>query len=488
MKKISVFVLTLCVAWISFAGTIYVNNATGNDKNNGSAAAPVASIWQALKMVKKSGVIEVANTGKVYQSPYPGPEGKQMNVLVGGTAEKPLEIRGNGAVISGLSVIPADKWSATAEKGIYALPFWPMSNFYKGMPNSKYNFWPDTSAKIWWVNGKAAPNCKDLASLKKTPGGFWWNKAKKQVWFALPEGKKLGDLKIELPANSGFYIIAPYVVIRDFYCIFSWNDGFDTAGLGYDGIYRNCVAINNCGQGFSCHATGSTLYEDCAAIGCNSSGSCDVDQSFSRYIRCIFLNNTFEAGIHTQHESLHYYGDCIIAGNIPDEQIWIFGNSSLHFYNCLIEGTADKDILTHKQNSGNISFRNCTIRGGKRILALKKTGWATAAFQHCLLGGTARELFVTEPNTYNRLKLKENVYFDVSSLIFKGTRYTQKNVKAYNKAHKADASSVWLDKEPQGVFRVNKRIVGAHLPGKVLKRYEQLKKIRATAAGIQFEK
>jgi hypothetical protein len=483
MKKLLLFAVLIMSA-MTFAQTLYVDNVRGNDRNDGSKEKPLASIWRALELVKKSGCIEVVNTGKPYQTPYYGHTGRQMNVKVGGTAEKPLEIRGNGSVISGLSVIPENKWSKTQEKNIVSLPFWPMSNQFK---SAKENFWPDTSAKIWWVDGKAAPNCKDLENLKKTPGGFWWNKAQRKVMFHLPENKKLADLKIELPANSGFYILAPHVIIRDFYCIFSWNDGFDTAGLGYDGIYRNCIAVNNCGQGFSCHAVGSTLYEDCAAVRCNSSGTCDVDQSYSRYMRCIFLDNTYEAGVHTRHYSQHYYGDCIIAGNIPFEQLWVFDASSQNFYNCLIEGTAGWDVARFKQNSGAITFRNCTIRGGKRVFNLKKQGSAHISFQNCILGGTEVDVFYSEPGTGNRIKLKENAYWG-KPVVFNGVFYFGKKFEEYKKNNKADNVSVWLEKEPTGVCRVNGRLTGAYLPGSVLKRYEKLKKIYATPSGIHFKK
>ena len=472
----------------SHAGIIYVNNATGNDKNSGTKAAPVASIRQALKLVKKSGIIEVVNTGKVYQSPYPGPDGSLLNVNTGGTPEKPLEIRGNGSVITGLAVIPASKWRFDEKKGVYTLPFWPMSNLYKRMPDSTHNFWPDTSAKIWWLNGKAAPNCKSLETLKKTPGAFWWNKAEKQVCFNLPRGKKLAEQKIELPANAGFYITAPYVLIRDFYYIFSWNDGFDSAGLGHDGTYRNCIAINNCGQGFSCHATGSTLYEDCAAIGCNSSGSCDVDQSFSRYMRCIFLNNTFEGGIHSNYNSQHYYGSCIIAGNFPFEQLWISRSSSQHYFNCLIEGMPGQDILSFRHNTGTASFRNCTIKGGKTFFTLVKNGSSSVAFQSCILGGSQDKLFIAEPGTQSRLQNWDNVYFDIPGLVFKGKTYTKKEFSTYKKANPQDRNSLWLEKEPVSPCTVNKKAAGANLPESLLTRYEKLKKLRASAAGIYFEK
>ncbi|MBR7105222.1 MAG: right-handed parallel beta-helix repeat-containing protein [Lentisphaeria bacterium] len=479
---ISALLLIFCGSLMS--GTIYVNNVKGSDKNPGTRQAPVASIWRALNLVQKSGVIDVANTGKSYQTPYYGPFGRQMNVLKGGTAEKPLEIRGNGAVITGLSVIPAAKWSKTSDKNILSLPFWPMSNKYKG---AKTNYWPDTSAQIWWVDGKAAPNCKNKETLLKTPGGFWWNKAEKKVLFHLPENKKLADLKIELPANSGFYIIAPYVIIRDFYCIFSWNDGFDTAGLGYDGIYRNCIALNNCGQGFSCHGTGSTLYEDCAAIGCNSSGSCDVDQSYSRYIRCIFYKNTYEAGIYSRNNSQHYYGSCIIAGNIPFEQLWSYDNSSMHFYNCLIEGTPGRDVLAFSGNAGTVSFRNCTITGGKSLFSLKNGGHSSAAFQNCIIGGTEKALFTAPKGTAGQLHLVNNVFFDIKSLVYDGKNITEKEFPHWVRSRKND-HSLLLAKKPEGILRINKRITGAHLPADIIKRFEKLKKLRANAAGIYFEK
>ena len=63
MKRILLCAVLIFAAFCQ-AQTVYVNNVKGDDKNDGSKDKPVASIWQALKMVKKSGVIDVANTGK----------------------------------------------------------------------------------------------------------------------------------------------------------------------------------------------------------------------------------------------------------------------------------------------------------------------------------------------------------------------------------------------------------------------------------------
>ena len=86
--------------------------------------------------------------------------------------------------------------------------------------------------------------------------------------------------------------------------------------------YRNCVAIDNCGQGFSCHGTSVVLYEDCVAVRCASSGSCDVHWSNSSYARCVFMNNVFEGGVAANDHSAHTYSSCLVVHNRPFEQVW----------------------------------------------------------------------------------------------------------------------------------------------------------------------
>lgn len=477
-----------CIITSVFAKTVYVDNVRGNDSNPGTKARPVATIDKGLALLKRSDCLEVINTGKPYQRPYRGVTGRTHSVRHGGTLEKPMVINGNGAVVTGLAIIPADKWKK--EGDFHTLFFWPMSNMYKNY--KKQNYWVDKT-RIWWVNGKAAPNCKSLEELKKTPGGFWWNKAQKKVLFHLPAGKKLADLKIELPANSGFSFYDSHVIIKNFYVTHSWNDGFDSSGSNYKGIYKNCIAVENCGQGFSCHGTGQTYYEDCAAIRCASSGSCDVHWSYSRYNRCIFYENTFEAGVYTVDEGQHSYSDCIIAANGPFEQIWQKVSSSMHFSNCLILGTPGKNVLLMEH--GIVTFRNCTIRGGKGLCSVPGGGPGQLFVDSCVISDMEKYAIMMYGTAPQRTQTRGNLYLNTPGINLKGKLYKEANWQEFVALMKRrERTSRIIDGKtaPAGLKLKNRYgtpiYPGARLPESVLKRFEQLKKIRVSPAGVSFDK
>ena len=487
MKFFLLQIIALLFTATLFAKTVYVDNVKGNDANPGSKEQPVATIQKGLSLLKTSDSLEVINTGKPYQRPYPGLNAPAYTVSAGGTLENPVVINGNGAVVTGLAVIPENKWKKDGD--FYSLPFWPMSNLYKIA--KEQNYWLD-KPQIWWVDGKAAPNCKNQEELSKTPGGFWWNKAEKKVLFHLPAGKKLSDLKIELPANSGFYIQSSHAIVKNFYVTHSVNDGFDTAGTNYIATYKNCVAVDNCGQGFSCHGTGRTYFEDCAAIRCASSGTCDVHWSASHYNRCIFYQNAYEAGVYTVDEGLHSYSDCIIANNEPFEQIWQISNSAQHFSNCLILGTPGKDIL--KMQHGIVTFRRCTILGGNGFCRVPSSGSGQIAIDSCVISGMEKYLFVLNGSAMTRTLLRGNLYLNNKGISVDGKVYQESNWKEFLEAAKRrEKDSLFLDGKtaPENLKLKNRYgtpvIPGAKLPESVLKRFEEIKKIKATPAGISFE-
>ena len=161
---------------------IYVDNIRGNDTYDGSRERPFASLEKACRQVRTSGRIEVVNTGKPYQMPYDGPGRHGLRLRTGGTPDAPLVVEGNGAEISCLAVIPATAWTREEER-IYSLPFDPMSNMFRRDRTKDY--WLD-GTPIWFVDGRPAPNLHDRKTLKKTPGGFWWNKKERKVLYHLP--------------------------------------------------------------------------------------------------------------------------------------------------------------------------------------------------------------------------------------------------------------------------------------------------------------
>lgn len=460
------------------AMTIYVDNVKGSDENSGEKNSPVASIERGLALLKPSGRMEVtANPGKPYTRPYPGPIGKKFSIRVGGTAEKPVIINGNGAIFSGLSVIPPDCWKRESER-IVSLPFWPMSNQYRRY--DKQDFWmPDLQA--WFVNGLSAPNRESRMEMESTPGSFWWSRKEKKVYFHLPEGKTLESLRIELPANAGFYITRDYVTVKNFAVIHSWNDGFDTAESPRRAVFSNCIAIDNCGQAFSCHGTGEAFYEDCIAIRCGSSGACNVDSSLAIYSRCIFYNNVSEAGVFNSDRADSRFYDCLLLDNHPFEQATLHRNASFSFFNCVLRSDR-KDRAVCTLNAGRLLLQNCTVIGGRSLIRFLDETRGFFHMENCLVGEQKEYLFSVSDNA-DRLSLRNNGDFSTPGIQLRG--------KTARELLSGDTGSAWItlpDTRRHGVPPAKPRSSGkqrgACLPAQVWKRFEQYKNASATTSGI----
>lgn len=489
MKHIAGILALFAAAGLT-AATVHVDNVKGDDANDGSAERPVASIERGLALLKRSDRLEVApNGGKPYRRPYPGAVGRSLDIRLGGTAEQPMVIDGNGAVISGLSAVPADRWKE-AGNGVYELPFWPMSNMYKHY--AKQDYWLPES-RIFFVDGKAAANCLTRAEMEKTPGGFWWSRRQRKLFFRPPEGKTIAELTVELPANAGFYVLADHVRVENFTVILSWNDGFDAAGDPRGVHYRNCVAIDNCGQGFSCHGTSVVLYEDCVAVRCASSGSCDVHWSNSSYARCVFMNNVFEGGVAANDHSAHTYSSCLVVHNRPFEQVWQNNDSRMFFDNCVIIGNGDAVPLMFLRH-GSASFRQCTLLNAGILNRGAEDNRGTLSIEHSLIGGMGTALMDIPARMEKRVMLSGNLYFGD-----RGFRVAGKQLLPGEAPGSFDVNSQWYDGKPAGrleaelpraVRRKNaageERRVGAALPESVWRSYAKYLHVETSPAGVSF--
>ena len=89
--------------------TVYVNNLAGSDKFDGSRetvsgdAGPVATLARGTSLLKPSGRLVIQNTGKPYR-------GEVKLIDLGGTADQPLIVDGNGAVIEGIGLTKPSDW------------------------------------------------------------------------------------------------------------------------------------------------------------------------------------------------------------------------------------------------------------------------------------------------------------------------------------------------------------------------------------------
>ncbi|MDD4870645.1 MAG: right-handed parallel beta-helix repeat-containing protein [Kiritimatiellae bacterium] len=477
--------------------TLYVNNVTGNDNFDGlksepdtdGKTGPFATIGKAFASVCTSDHIEIANTGRPYK-------GRNGLVKAGGTADKPLLVNGNGALISGLDRVPKEKWN-TIRKGIVATKFWPMSNMLKGYEPIQY--WIGTP-QIWWLDGKPAPNCTNEEELNRTKGGFYWNKPQRQLWVHLPAGKTLDDVIIQIPVHgTAICISTDFVTVRNLRAMFSWNDGFDMHGRGKNTVFQHCIATDNCGQGFSVHDTNVALYEDCLAERNASSGSCDVNECHSVYRRCVFVNNSFEAGVYANEKSHHTYEDCLIVGNLPFEQIWQRHFSSMNFLNCVIAGVPRKPNGLILLENGMVHFRECTFADALFVFRLSEQQGASVSIVNSILTRCSEPFLTISPAITSRIRMHNNVYFAGTGIKLGERVFGQNDWGEYQKISRLEQDSIWQDPKLGGEFNVNMQPdspvlalrqkkpftrIGAVLPDSVWDLYNKTRGDVATPNGI----
>lgn len=435
--------LSLAATYHVSATTLYVDNEKGNDSLNGLAkeagkdgkSGPFATIGKAFKTVNTSDRIEIANTGKPY---------REILTLqkAGGTKEKPLVIEGNNALITGLDVVPPEKWTLVKDN-IYSTEFYPMSNMLKGYKPIQH--WIGRP-QIWWIDGKAAKNCTGEDELKNTVNGFYWNKPLKQLWVNLPEGKKPADFKIEIPVHgTSMCINTDWVVVQNLRSKYSWNDGFDTHGVKLNGrniVFKNCVGTDNCGQGFSVHDDTTAYYEDCHAFRDASSGICNVNRCISMYRNCVLADNTFEAGVYTTETVEIILENCIIAGNKPFEQIWQRGKSKMFFINCVIIGTKDANGLVSAQD-GAVFFSQCTFLDGANVCKVPASAKADITIINSIMARCPDFLDIPA-RAEGKIVLANNIYWDGKGNTLNGKKYDASNWEEYL-ASGAEKSSKWIN-------------------------------------------
>lgn len=464
---------------------LYVNNLLGNDSFDGLSEkvtgngrnGPLATIGKAFDIAQASDCIEIANTGRVYA-------GGNYLKKAGGTPEKPLVVDGHGAVISGLVIIPHEKWQNVKED-IIETDFCPSSNMLRS--DSRYTTWPG-APQIWWMDGKTAPNCTSMDELLKTKGGFYWNKAEKKVLVHLPDGKNKEDVKIELPFyDTAIVIYTDYVVVKNLEAVLLKDDGFDTQGAGKNIVFKNCKSVGICDQGFSCHYTSTVTFEDCVARRCSGSGSCDVNYCTTIYRKCVFAGNTFEFGVYASEYSQHLYESCLIIMNEPFEQIWQRGNSSMIFINCVIIGKKGNSQNILKMQNGKVVFMQCTILDASSLAVIPANSTGKLEISNCIVGRMEKPfLSIPGGTSPGCISLEYNVYFGTPGIDFSGILYKEKNWMEFESKGR-DRFSKWLDPELEGNLKAlipgdsqlrtagkiygSARCIGAVLPESVWKLY-----------------
>lgn len=238
-------------------GTYYVDNRTGDDANDGrSREHALRTLARAARMLGPGDVLEIA-PGEPYR--------ESLVIDSDGTAERPVVIHGNGAVITGLEPIPNDSWKPVGD-----------------------GVWFSANDACW---GSLKPRLVDGAGREVE---FKWDKA--GVTCRTSDGQRPKDLygyfresgvKIEDHSN----IVVENITAERFA-----NDGFNIHGTCSNIVFRNIEARWNGDDGFSVHERSQTSVRG-GRFHCNGDGIADVHISQTSYEDVVVESNeTFGVG------------------------------------------------------------------------------------------------------------------------------------------------------------------------------------------------
>lgn len=227
MQKLTAILLALA-ATLS-AKTVFVNNQTGADNNDGlSREKPLATLAKAAPLLAPGDVLDIA-PGKTYH--------ESLVMSVNGTPSQPIVIEGNGAVLSGLEPVPAQGWQDLGN-GLFLNP----NKRYSGALRPRV--FNERSEMI-------SISEKNPAKLK--PGQALWNE--KGIYMLTADGQSPANLPLFgfFKESGVIFTGQSYITVNNLTCENFANDGFNVHGYCRGLIFRNITARWNGDDGFSIH-------------------------------------------------------------------------------------------------------------------------------------------------------------------------------------------------------------------------------------------
>lgn len=294
------------------------------------------------------------------------------------------------------------------------------------------------------MDGQAAPNAKSREELAKTAGGFYWNKGEHRLYFKPATGKRLENLRVEIPMRGTGIAVhgCDYVVVQNFRSVHSLNDGVGT-GACRGVVFRKIDGSDNCDQGFSAHHGAVNIIEDCRFERNAGSGICDVGNSVTIFRRCLIAQNTFESGAYFLNEGFHILEDCAIFENDDGPQVLVSGDGWVQLHNCVVCGKPGNATPLIQSTNGNIKLDHCTIADGAVGVQLAPAK-GVLQVTNCLFTRCSQALVVVPQGAGTRF-ISDHNGWHLGVLDFNGVRYTVQTWPDYQKASRRDTHSLTAD-------------------------------------------
>jgi hypothetical protein len=213
------------------AGSVFVNNQTGDDARGGaSAEQAVRSLQRAVLLCQAGDTLQLANTGEpYYESLALGSKG--------GAPTAPIIVAGHGATLSGLRPIPPEAWEPKTDGLIFHA-----TRLRQQVPAAR----PFLVRQGTMVPRRRKP--EDVGVEESC-----WNDD--GVYFRMAPGKTVADYQLGgTMLLSGVALAGgSYIEVRDLVCENFANDGFNVHGSCQGLVFRNIVSRWNGDDGFSVH-------------------------------------------------------------------------------------------------------------------------------------------------------------------------------------------------------------------------------------------
>ena len=270
------FLLALCVLvpFLAVGTEFHVNNQTGSDAADGlSPEKAFATLARATKELRAGDVLVIA-PGKTY--------GESLVLKRGGTADRPIVIHGNGAIVSGLTPIPKDAWIDKGN-GLFL--------------SANKSCWGALRPRVFLGEDRmlsvVCGHYKNVKPESLKPMEAIWNG--EGIWFRAEAGKSAADYDLRgtyaTGGHSGVMIEScDYITIEGVTAQCFPNDGFNVHGSCHGLIFRNIVSRWNGDDGFSVHEdVQANVYH--ANLHHNDFGIQDINASQTSFFGCTIVSN-----------------------------------------------------------------------------------------------------------------------------------------------------------------------------------------------------
>jgi hypothetical protein len=355
-KKTVLAALALISVFGLRAADYYADSALGSDGNDGlSPERAFRTLEKATRLLKAGDTLHL-KAGAVFN--------ERLYFHSSGSAFKPIRVKGNGAVISGLKRVSDSGWRN--EGG----DLWLSTNKM---------FWGACRPRVWdrelkMISVEIGDAAFSDPRLLKAGQAAWNGRG---IWFRCDPGRKPQDY-----ALSGSYLVSGvevvnkhHWVVEDLTAEYFTNDGFNVHGVCRGLYFLNIAARRNGDDGFSIHGDEFAAVHNLHTSE-NDFGVSDISRSQSTFCGLVAVSNRL-CGVDF-HGGMRIVRDGIVKDN---------GNCEISV-STSARGESESD--PNPMLRASVYFENVTASGAGTAMAVRDRCTVTAA--KCRFAGAGEGL------------------------------------------------------------------------------------------------